>query len=190
MSQDCAVGVYESLKEAGQAVRDLDESGFPADQVSLVTFQVTNALEEPSVVESGDEAEKATTVGAATGGLLGLLLGAPLLAVPGVGAALVAGPLAIGLTGALVGGLLGSMRGWGVHDDHIAEYQKYVDDGKMLVVASGTPLQVADAYRVMQESDSIELNTHQHMSADAPGVVTTTDDGPGLSIAPNEDGDI
>lgn len=72
MSQDCVVGVYESLKKAGQAVRALEESGFPDDQVSLITFQVTNELEEPSVVQSGDEAEKTTAVGAASGGLLGL----------------------------------------------------------------------------------------------------------------------
>ena len=122
-------------------------------------------------MQSGDETEKSTAVGAATGGLLGILLGAPLLAIPGIGPALVAGPLAAGLTGAAVGGFLGSMQGWGVHEDHIKQYQRAVDEGKLLVVATGNPQQVAEAKGVLQGTKALTVNTHADNSADAGDIV-------------------
>lgn len=191
MSQDCTVGVYDSFKDASEAIRALDEAGFPHDQVSFVTFRVEDQLEQPAAVQSGDEAEKATAVGAASGGLLGLLLGAPMLTVPGVGAAIVAGPIAaMGLTGAVVGGLLGSMTGWGVHEDHLKRYQGYVDDGKLLVVATGNPLEVANAMEAMKSTNTIELNTHADMSADAIDVRDSSAPRDGIIIAPDHEGNI
>jgi hypothetical protein len=172
MSIESVVAVYSSFDDATRGIQALDDSGFPHRQVSLVSHQ--NEEQVPrNETKPGDESEHQAVKGAAFGGLLGMLAGAPLLAIPGVGPLLLAGPIATGMTGALVGGFLGSMSGWGVHADHVAEYQRKVEKGKVLVIASGNPRQIADAERILRETHPVELHLHAEDSADAEEIVST-----------------
>jgi len=168
----CVVGVFDSLKEARGAIETLDESSVPAEQVSLVKYNVSGELpaEEEEVLQSGDNTEKDAAKGAGVGGLVGLLLGAPLLLVPGVGHVLIAGPLSAALTGSIVGGFLGAMVGWGVHEDHVEQYQEKVRQGKLLVVVNGNPEDVTEAHRLLRETAAEEVNLHMPTSADAPEI--------------------
>ncbi|MEZ6097782.1 MAG: general stress protein [Pirellulaceae bacterium] len=170
MSNHCVVAVYESFDEAKQAVQALEKSDFPSEQVSLVTHSVPEEVLQEEVLQYGDETEKDAVKGAGVGGLLGLLLGTPLLMIPGIGPVLIAGPLAAGLTGAIVGGLLGAMAGWGVHEDHVQQYEQEVKDGKLLVVANGDPRHTAEAQRVLREMNAEDIHLHAPISADAPEV--------------------
>jgi hypothetical protein len=166
MSNECVVAVYDSFERARDAVQALDESHFPADQVSLVTHSVAEEGIPDEELQHGDKAELNAAKGAGMGGLFGALLGAPLLAVPGVGPVLIAGPLAMGLTGAIVGGFLGSMSGWGVHDNHLRNYESKVAEGALLVIANGDPQQVASAERILMQTDPAEIFLHAETSAD------------------------
>lgn len=169
---ESVIAVYDKFADAANAVRMLDESGFPHDQVSLVASAADDHLPTPTV-QAGDESENQAATGAAVGGLLGMLAGAPLLAIPGIGPLLLAGPLAAGMTGALVGGFLGSMSGWGVHSDHVAEYQRMVQAGKVLVMAHGDPPEVARAELTLRESHPVELHLHAPDSADSEEITAT-----------------
>jgi hypothetical protein len=143
-----------------------------------VTHRVRDELKDPAAVKSGDESEKSAAAGAATGGLMGALLATPLLLIPGVGPVLLAGPISAGLTGAIVGGFLGSMAGWGVHEDQIGRYQEMVNEGKYLIVASGDPQEVAAATEALQATNPDHLHVHAQTSADAPGVIASVPDDP------------
>ena len=169
-SIESVVAVYDSFEAASEGIHALDLSGFPHRQVSLVSHWNEEDLPRREV-KPGDESERQAATGAAFGGLLGVLVGAPLLAIPGVGPLLLAGPIATGMTGALVGGFLGSMSGWGVHADHVAEYQRKVEKGKVLVIATGNPRQIADAERILQQTHPIEMRLHAEDSADADEIV-------------------
>lgn len=170
MSNHCVVAVYESFDQARESVQALEKSDFPSDQVSLVTHSVSDEVLQEDVLQYGDETEKDAAKGAGVGGLLGLLLGTPLLMIPGVGPVLIAGPLAAGLTGAIVGGFLGAMAGWGVHEDGVQQYEQQVKQGKLLVVANGDPKQTAEAQRVLRETNVEDIHLHAPTSADAPEV--------------------
>jgi hypothetical protein len=135
--------------------------------VSFVTRHLGDEMPAAEALQFGDEAETNAAKGAGLGGLLGLLLSSPLLTISGLGAALIAGPVAMGLTGAIVGGFLGVMSGWGVHSDHIAEYERQASSGKLLVIANGTPAQVADAQEALQQTAAEEVRLHAETSADA-----------------------
>jgi hypothetical protein len=173
MSQDCVIGIYKELNQAAQAIRGLEEAGLPHAQVSLLTIRSEEELHEFTAVRHGDAAEQASVAGAATGGLMGLLVSTPLLAVPGLGLALAAGPIAMGLTGAVVGGLVGSMSGWGIDSDHAKRYQQDLEAGKVLIVVNGSPLEVANAERVFRENHAPQVHTHAETSADAKEIVDT-----------------
>jgi hypothetical protein len=180
MSQECVVGVYDSPEKARDAVEALERSQFSLQHVSLVGGTAVEALRKIESLKYGDDAETKAAEGAGLGGLAGILLAAPLLAIPGVGPLLVAGPLAAaGLTGAVVGGFLGSMRGWGVHDDHVTEFEQKVRSGHFLVIVSGDPQEIALAKKILDNSDAGEVRLYARTSADSPEI----DDTPGVRKA-------
>lgn len=166
MSRQCVVAIFDTFESAQAAIHSLDENQYPADQVSLVANSVKQEVASTIPMQYGDEANRDAAIGAGMGGLLGLLLGTPLLAIPGIGLMLIAGPLAAGLTGAIVGGFLGSLAGWGVHEDHVADYEEAVRTGKFLIVAHGDPLQVDHAKHLLQKTESKSVTLHAHSSAD------------------------
>jgi hypothetical protein len=65
------------------------------------------------------------------------------------------------MTGVVVGGLIGAIRGWSVHKDHIPGYEAKIKAGKVLVLAHGNnPLKVAEAERVLQATEPDEIHLH------------------------------
>jgi hypothetical protein len=72
----------------------------------------------------------------------------------------------MGLTGALVGGFLGAMQGWGVEPDHIDAYEERVRAGKTLVIVTGAPRDVAQAVRLLQTTDALSVETHAESPSD------------------------
>jgi hypothetical protein len=170
--------VYDLLDQAQRVIDELESSGYPTKQISLVTRNVTEQVPHEETLQLGDNTERNAVKGAGFGGLFGLLLGAPLLAIPGVGPVLLAGPLAVGMTGAIVGGFLGSMSGWGVHSDRVEEYEELVRGGSVLVVAHGTPRQVAEAKRTFDHSDAKDVHLHARASDETPEV----DDRPPVDV--------
>ena len=160
------VAVYESLSAAEGAMLVLKHSGVPAEQISLVAKQVKGSGPEEESLEMGDRAESDAAKGAGIGGLVGLLAGAPLLAIPGVGLILAAGPIATALTGAIVGGFLGSMQGWGVQSDRIEGYEAKVRAGEVLVIVTGPPRDVAQAVRLLQTTPATSVEMHAESPSD------------------------
>lgn len=170
MFNHCVVAIFATFEDAKAAVQALEKSSCPSEQVSLVTHNVPEEAPQEEALQTGDAAEKDAAKGAGVGGLLGLLLGTPLLMVPGVGPVLVAGPLAVGMTGAIVGGFMGAMNGWGVHEDEVEFYEEKVKQGKFLVVANGDPKQTAEAQRILRGTNAEDIRFHAPTSADAPEI--------------------
>lgn len=166
MSRHCTVAIYDDFEAAKQAVTTLDESKFPSDQVSLVANSVHDDLPSTTSLQYGDESDKDAALGAGVGGLVGFFMAAPLLTIPGFGLMLIAGPITAGLTGAIVGGFLGSMIGWGVHEDHVAEYEEEVRKGSFLVVANGDPFETDYAKQVLDQTNARSVTQHVRESAD------------------------
>lgn len=169
-TQECLVGVYRGLDEAHVAMQMLDDAGFPRDLATLVTHDISLHLPAMESIQYGDEAEHKAAAGAGVGALLGALLGAPLILIPGVGPAIWIGPLAAGMTGAVVGGLLGAIRGWGIHEDHIQEYEEAVRGGRVLIVVTGEPEEIARAQEVLQDTAPQSLRLHAATPGDAPEI--------------------
>ncbi len=112
------------------------------------------AVERPlGFVTTGDVAKSGAKVGAWTGGLFGLLVGAAFLILPGVGPVVIAGPLAAALlggiegamAGAAFGGLTGALVGLGISKDKAIRYESQVKAGKFLVTLRGDGPQIERA---------------------------------------------
>jgi uncharacterized membrane protein len=94
---------------------------------------------------------------------------ATLLSITGIGLILLTGPL-VTLTGAIVGAFLGAMRGWGIHDSHIREYESLVAQGKVLVVVAGEPPEVEKAESVLHDTAAEHVHLHARTSDDDPRI--------------------
>lgn len=92
MADQCVVAVYDKLSEAKSAAILLEQAEYPAEQISLVTKNVAEEVPQDQVLQYGDDSEVPAARSAAIGGVLGLLLGTPLLWLPGIGQVLIAGP--------------------------------------------------------------------------------------------------
>jgi outer membrane lipoprotein SlyB len=171
----CVVAVYDSGVRAQLAVEKLLGGGVGRDSISLFARSLRGAeADVKRAVQLGDEAEKNATLGAGIGGIIGALGGSALTMAAGATVLVVAGPL-VALTGAIVGGLVGSIAGWGIHRDRASEYQKLVEEGKVLVIVhSEDPTLVAKGEKLLQLTHPESLNLHAKVDdADDPRVDDT-----------------
>lgn len=130
-----SVGVFSNRQAAEQALRDLRDSGFPMDRVSVITrdtnhqgdiaganvHDTTKAQRSGNKVNdkvddsTGNKADEGGTIGAVTGGTLGgltgLLVGLGTLAIPGIGPVMLAGATATAIATTLAGGAIGAVTG-------------------------------------------------------------------------------
>lgn len=170
------VGMFDTFGEAQSAVQDLVQFGVRREDISLVARDEHGTRGEAHEV-GGATAEGAgagAVGGSVVGGALGLLIGAGLLVIPGIGPVLAAGPLAaavgsaaatIGATalgaglGAAAGGLLGSLMGAGVAEEDAHAYVEGVRRGGTLVSVAAAEAEVDDVRQIMIRNGAIDMDT-------------------------------
>jgi hypothetical protein len=169
MTERSVVAIYDRMREAENAIRLLDEGGYPVNQISIVSRDLENEKQVQGFITTGDVAKSGAATGAWVGGLFGILIGAAFLWIPGFGPLMVAGPFAallLGgvegvLTGAVGGGLLGALIGWGVSKKHILKYEESLKGGKYLVIAHGSTEEVERAHSILESTEPGEIGMHQ-----------------------------
>lgn len=172
------VGLYDHLVQAQAATRDLVDAGIARDNISLVAnasaddyrpyFDEEGRYREPDPVaaeatsEAGEGAATGAGIGATLGGIGGLLMGLGLLAIPGVGPALAAGPIASALVGAGIGaaagGLLGALVGSGVPEEEAGYYAEGVRRGGSLVTVTVDEARVGEVEAIMNRHQPVDID--------------------------------
>ncbi|OXM84218.1 general stress protein [Paenibacillus rigui] len=162
------VGVFQTEREAIQAVDALKRQGYRPEEISIVARDKDNAAHIQK--ETGTKAPEGLAAGAATGGVLGgtagLLAGLGILAIPGIGPILAAGPIAATLTGLAVGagagGLVGGLVGLGIPEDEANRYNDYVKNGHILVLVDAHADRTRNdtVYDAFRTNNSLNANTY------------------------------
>ncbi len=105
-------GIYISQLDAENAVHGLKLAGFRSTDISILFPDNTGTKD--LAMERNTKAPEGTAAGAGggavVGGILGWLAGVGLLAIPGLGLFVAAGPIMAMLSGIGVGGVLGGWR--------------------------------------------------------------------------------
>ncbi|MGG3280569.1 YsnF/AvaK domain-containing protein [Paenibacillus solani] len=162
------VGVFASEQDASNAIQDLKDLGYRADDISVVG---KNKADIDTIHdETGTKAPEGIATGAATGGVLGgvagLLAGLGALAIPGIGPILAAGPIAATLTGAAVGagtgGLVGGLVGLGIPEDEAKEYNSHVNSGNILVMMDADNNRDDQVYTVFRNHHSLNASYYKN----------------------------
>lgn len=185
MAKQKVVGVFETDEAASRAIEQLISKGYTNEEISVIT----RSKEDQRAIESetGTKAPEGIAAGAATGGVLGglagLFAGIGALAIPGIGPILAAGPIAATLTGAAVGagagGLVGGLVGLGIPEDEAKEYEKNIDEGKILVLVDQKYADT-DVYGVFRDNRSLNADRYDD------GYNERTDNMPGPDRVPED----
>lgn len=158
------IGTYSNLESATEVVNNLVNAGFQRNTISVVAHDPDERYASYVDTDTGgnmDDTAKGAGIGAAIGGLGGLLLGLGALAIPGVGPVIAAGPLAAALAGAgvgaVTGGIIGALVDLGIPEESAHMYAESVRRGNVLVAAQVEDNRVNEATRIMQNQGLIDI---------------------------------
>jgi hypothetical protein len=141
------VALFRDREAAENAIRALQEAGFPRDAIGVAMRDRT--AQGRLIAETDSKAAEGAATGALSGGVLGgivgLLVGVGALAIPGIGPVIAGGALASALgvaggtavagagIGAATGGILGALVGMGIPDVDARHFDRGVREGGTLV---------------------------------------------------------
>lgn len=158
-----AIATYSNREAAGQALDHLVLSGFPLARLFLLDhgLEHANSLEVPSdtfctVTGTANGLKKGMVLGNLIGGTSGLLLGAALVALPGVGQLVLSSAIAFVLLSSGIctaaGGLTGVLIGLGLTSEQAKAYSQQVSRGSILLVVEGTARDIDRARYLLNKS--------------------------------------
>jgi uncharacterized membrane protein len=166
--KNSAVAIFDNHTEAEDAVRALERAGFDMSKLSIVGRDYHTDEHVVGYFTTGDRMRYWGGLGAFWGSIWGLLTGAALFWLPGIGPVIVAGPvvawiLAV-LEGTAVGAGLGALGGAfasiGIPRYSILKYETELRAGKFLLIAHGTPYDIEVARLTLQQSQATHTSTH------------------------------
>lgn len=131
--------IANSEFQAEAIVNELKLAGFSSNDISVLFPDKTGSMDFAH--EQHTKAPEGATAGASTGGVvggaLGWLAGIGMLAIPGVGPFVAAGPIMAALSGAAlgaaVGGIGGALVGMGIPEYEAKRYEGKIKAGNILI---------------------------------------------------------
>ncbi|MDQ2777818.1 MAG: general stress protein [Acidobacteriota bacterium] len=138
-SNTAVFGIYPSRALAEEAVDRLIAGGFRNEDISVLLQDNvgTKDFAHEKHTKAPEGATTGVVAGGAVGGTIGLLAGIGLLAIPGLGPLIAAGPVIAALTGigsgGMVGGFIGALVGMGIPEYEAKRYEGRIKEGGVLL---------------------------------------------------------
>ncbi len=171
-------GIYKSRAQAEMAVDSLLAAGFSNNDISVLLPDLKGTRDFAH--EKATKAPEGTTTGVAAGGViggtLGLLAGIGMLAIPGIGPFIAAGPImgslaGLGVGGA-VGGLIGALVGMGIPEYEAKRYEGRVKEGGVLLsVHCDTSDEITRAEGLLKGTGAEDISSAGETSVEVPASV-------------------
>ena len=166
-------GIYKSADQAERAVDSLISAGFPSANISVLLpdTRSTKEFAHEKATKAPEGTAAGVTTGGAIGGTLGLLAGLGLLAIPGLGPFIAAGPIMAGLAGlgvgGAVGGVTGALIGFGIPEFEAKRYESRLQKGGILLsVHCDTSEEIKRAKEVMERAGGEDISSTGEASVD------------------------
>ena len=182
MAKNTAVfGIYPSRETAENGVDRLRSAGFSNENISVL---VQDGVSTSFGHEKHTKAPEGTTTGVVAGGIIGgtigLLAHIGILAIPGLGPLIAAGPIIAALTGVgsggMLGGIIGALLGIGIPEYEAKRYEGRIKQGAILLsVHCQGPLSVAKAIKLLKDTgaEDIASSEAEKVMTQGAGAVST-----------------
>lgn len=174
-------GLFSSSTAAERGVEALVNAGFSNNAISVLMQD--NQSTQDFAHEKNTKAPEGTAAGVATGGIvggtLGLLAGIGLLAIPGIGPFIAAGPIMGALAGlgvgGTVGGLIGALVGMGIPEYEAKRYEGHLKTGGVLLsVHCDTADEITRAKAILTGTSASDIASTGEAAVPAAEVHHTT----------------
>ena len=167
-------GIYSTRVSVENAADALFKAGFPTADVSVLLPESLGGPKEMGTEKATKAPEGATagvTAGGVIGGTLGVLAGVGLLAIPGLGPFIAAGPIMAGLAGlgvgGAVGGVTGALIGSGIPEFEAKRYEGRLQHGGILLsVHCDTSDEIKRAKEVLKSTGAEDVTSTGEASVD------------------------
>ena len=163
-TESVVFGIYMTRAAAEAGIDALKSNGFRQSDVSIL-FPNGSSAKDPAHPQS-TKAPETAALGAGTGvvigGILGWLVGAGTLAIPGAGPFIAAGPLSAALASAGAGGtvgvIAGSLAGWGIPESTAKQYEDRVKSGgRLLSVHCSSADRTSQAKQILERTGAQDV---------------------------------
>src|SRR5664279_836375 len=167
-------GIYSSRVAVENATDSLINAGFLASDISVLLPESLGGPKDMGT-EKATKAPEGTAVGVTTGGViggtLGLLAGVGLLAIPGLGPFIAAGPIMAALAGlgvgGTVGGVAGALIGMGIPEFEAKRYEGRLQKGGILLsVHCDTSEEITRAKDILKATGAEDVSSTGESSVD------------------------
>jgi hypothetical protein len=173
--QVAVFGIYSTRGAVESAVDSLTSAGFPMSDISVLLPESLGAPREigtEKTTKAPEGAAAGATTGGVIGGTLGLLAGVGMLAIPGLGPFIAAGPIMAGLAGlgigGAVGGVTGALVGMGIPEFEAKRYEGRLQKGGILLsVHCDTSDEIGRAKDLMQRTGGEDVSSTGEASVDS-----------------------
>jgi hypothetical protein len=173
-------GIYSTRTTVEKAADSLVKAGLPISDISVLLPETLGgpkdigtekALGTEKATKAPEGAAAGVTAGGLIGGTLGLLAGAGLLAIPGLGPFIAAGPIMAGLAGlgvgGAVGGVTGALIGMGIPEFQAKRYEGRLKKGGILLsVHCDTAEEIKRAKEVLKATGGEDVSSTGESSVD------------------------
>jgi hypothetical protein len=167
-------GIYSTRVAVENAANSLVRSGFLTSDISVLLPESLGGPKDMGT-EKATKAPEGTAAGVAAGGViggtLGLLAGVGLLAIPGLGPFIAAGPIMAGLAGlgvgGAVGGVTGALIGMGIPEFEAKRYEGRLQKGGILLsLHCDTAEEIKRAKEVLKITGAEDVSSTGESSVD------------------------
>ncbi|HJY90922.1 MAG TPA: hypothetical protein VJ255_11615 [Candidatus Acidoferrum sp.] len=168
-------GIYSTRTAVETATDSLVSSGFPSSDISVLLPESLAGWKDMGTEKATKAPEGATagvTTGGVIGGTLGVLAGVGLLAIPGLGPFIAAGPIMAGLAGlgvgGAVGGFTGALIGMGIPEFEAKRYEGRLQKGGILLsLHCDTSEEIKRAKEVLKRTGAEDVSSTGEASVDS-----------------------
>ncbi len=167
--------IASSHAQASDIVTRLKSSGFTDNDISVLfpDKKGTRDFAHEKHTKAPEGALTGAGAGGAIGGTLGLLAGIGLLAIPGAGPFIAAGPIMAALSGAAagaaVGSIAGALIGMGIPEIQAKQYEDKIKSGNILVsVHCEDSKEVKRAKEIYEAANATDIATTSETKAPEP----------------------
>jgi hypothetical protein len=161
--------------QANNIVASLQNAGFRSDDISVLFPDKTSTRDfaHEKNTKAPEGAATGGTAGGVIGGALGWMAGIGMLAIPGVGPFIAAGPIMAALSGAAigaaVGGLTGTLIGLGMPEYEAKRYEGKIREGRILIsVHADNGEWASRAKKIFKDSGAEDIGSSGEASAKEP----------------------
>jgi hypothetical protein len=174
-------GIFSTRATVENATDLLVKAGFPVSDISVLLPESLGGPKDmgtENATKAPEGSVAGMTAGSVIGGTLGVLAGVGLLAIPGLGPFLAAGPIVAGLAGigagGWVGGATGALIGMGIPEFEAKRYEGRLQKGGILLsLHSDTAEEIKRAKEVLKLAGGEDVSSTGESSVDP----TKTDSG-------------